>query len=137
MRALRSLFAIVVHHQIDAVLFFEGKQTVLVHQTDLIGVELEDRNALGFRLGFGVADEKIHGGVEEVGHLNQGHNVRLCLVVFVFVYGLLGDSDSISQLLLTDPVGFSKHSQVFDHIITLWYYDNNQRVLLINSLFSY
>ena len=107
MRALRSLFAIVLYHQMDAVLFFEGKQTVLVHQTDLIGVELEDRNTLGFRLGVGVSDEKIHGGVEEVGHLNQGHNVRLCLVVFVFVDGLLGYPNCISQLLLTEPVGFS------------------------------
>ena len=104
MRALRSLFTIVLHHQMDVVLFFEGKLAVLVHQTNLVSVELENRNTLGLCLSLGVPDEKIHGGVEEVGHLNQGHNVRLCLVVFVFVNGLLGYSDCISQLLLTDPV---------------------------------
>ena len=106
MRALRSLFTIVVHHQMDAVLFFEGKLAVLVYQTNLVRVELENRNSFGLRLSFTVTDEKIHGGVEEVGHLNQGHNVRLCLVVFVFVYGLLRYSNCIGQLLLTNTMGF-------------------------------
>ena len=69
-----DLFTIVLHHQMDAVLFFEGKLAVSVYQTNLVGVELENWNAFGLRLGFAVADKKNHGGVEEVDHLDQGHN---------------------------------------------------------------
>ena len=125
MRALRSSFTIVVHHQMDAVLFFQRKLAVLVHQPDLVGVELENRNALGLRLRFTMPNQKIHGGVEEISNQHQCRNIWFDFVILVFIDGLLCQTDRFRKFLLTDSMTFPEQAEIFTQNITFRYYDNN------------
>ena len=118
-------FAIVVHHQMDAVLFFEGKLAVLVDELYFIGIQSINGYSLMLRLCFSVTDEIVHGGVEEIGNQHQCGNVRFNFVILVFIDGLLCQTDRIRKFLLTDSMTFPEQAEIFNHNITFRYYDNN------------
>lgn len=102
----------------DAVFLFQGKLPVLVDELYFVGIEPVDGDPLGFRLGFRVADEIVHGGVEKVGNQHQRRDVRFNFVIFVFVDGLLCQANSIRKFLLADSVVFPERAEIFYHSIT-------------------
>ena len=52
-----------------------------------------------------MTDQIVYTGAKIVGQSDQGLDVGLCAVVFVFVDGLLGGADGLGQLLLADTFG--------------------------------
>ena len=61
-------------------------------------------HGLDLALDIGMADEVVDGGVEIIRDFDERVDIRLDIVVFVFVYGLLTDRDNIGKLFLSDAV---------------------------------
>ena len=57
-----------------------------------------------------VPNQIVNACMKKVGDQDHRPNVRLDIVIFVFVDRLLTDADDLAQLLLTDP---GTHSQLF------------------------
>lgn len=56
----------------------------------------------------GMPNQIVHRGFKIVREGDEGANIRLNIVIFIFVDGLLADADNIGKLLLADARLYAK-----------------------------
>ena len=92
-----------------------GQGAVLVDDPALVGIQVVSGggfNAAGY---FCVSNNIIYRCVKIIRNLHEGGNIRLNLVVFIVVDGLLAHAEGICQFLLTDAAFFSQQFQIQQH----------------------
>ena len=62
-----------------------------------------------------MADNKINGGIEIIGHTFEHCNFRFNVVVFIFVNRGLTDLNRVGKRLLADVVFLAKQFQIGKH----------------------
>ena len=66
-----------------------------------------------------MADQHIHGGVKKVRKADQCLNIRLDIMIFVLIDGLLAHGNSVGELLLRHSGFEPQLSQIYKHGIHL------------------
>ena len=98
------LFVVISHDEVNALLLLRCKEAVGLKEASLVPVQVILLYMLNPVFDLCVPNEKIHRGVEKIRKGGESANVRLNVVVFIFINRLLTDSCNLSQLLLADAV---------------------------------
>ena len=107
------LFIVVVNYKLNALLFCIRQLSVTVQQPSLVLIQIIMIYFFNNMVDIRVAHQIIHRGVEKIRQGDQGVNIGLNTVVFIFIHRLLADPNDIGKTLLAQPLSKPQFFQVF------------------------
>lgn len=108
-------------------LLIPAQAAVAGDEFGLLLIELKSAGWLDALAHLRAADEIIHRGIEEIRDADQNGDLRLDVMVFVFVDGRLGHKDRVRQPLLADAIFGAQGFQILDQwacLLSIGYFNN-------------